>query len=57
MTGILCGRQCAEDSTIEQHLEAVLGEDTPPAVWDPSRRYKPGSVNVYIVTYQVAPHR
>lgn len=45
-------RQCAEGSTIAQHLHEVLGPDSPPAMWDGQRRYAPQSVDCYIVTYQ-----
>ena len=42
-----------EGATVEACLEMLFDPDSPPPEWDPTRRYRPGSVAVYIATNQV----
>ena len=46
-------RQCREDSTIEDHLLAVMDPELAPPPWDPARTLTPSSVSVYYISNQV----
>lgn len=46
-------RQCSEDSTIHDHLLAVMDPELAPAPWDPGRTLTPSSVSVYFISNQV----
>ena len=46
-------RQCREDSTLEDHLLAVMDPALAPPPWDPSRTLSPSSVSVYYISNQV----
>jgi len=45
-------RQCAEDSTIDDHLQSVLDPALAPPPWDSHRTLSPSSVSVYYISYQ-----
>jgi tetratricopeptide (TPR) repeat protein len=42
-----------EGATLQACLEMLFDPDSPPPEWDPTRRYRPGSLAVYIATNQV----
>ena len=46
-------RQCREDSTLQDHLLAVMDPALTPPPWDPSRTLSPSSVSVYYISNQV----
>lgn len=46
-------RQCAEDSSVRQHLETVFDPLQPPPPWDPARTHTASNVAVYYISYQV----
>jgi hypothetical protein len=45
-------RQCAEDSTIDDHLQSVLDPALAPPPWDSHRTLSPSSVSVYYISHQ-----